>query len=239
MMVKKNIIWFSELHPEYVDSSSLLRNLQRDAKLEIKNIRFCFEPERRQEVVKSARQTEGQVKPTLTFEAPPEIVFRESYFADGVIATKRLFFDAIYPNRIKDIHCPIFTFDEESPTPNHVLFIITNHPDSVLSIKQFCCLFESIIRKSTITILILDDGSGLDKPDEKLIINYIRKWNNNIGIYKEQDWFTPNLMKNLEYSDRTLTVMPRKLIVNPEKDSIPDLVLRHHKSSLFIGFTYM
>lgn len=239
MMVKKNIIWFSELHPEYFDKSILLKKLHRDNKLEIKNIRFCFEPERRREVVKTAKSAHDLKSPTLTYEAAPEVVFRESFYADGVLATKRLFFESIYPQHLKDIHCPIFTFDEESPIPNHILFVITNHPDSVLSIKQFCCLFEGLCQNSKITLLILDDGEGLDKPDEKLLIDYIRKWNSDIGIYKEQDWFTPNLMKNLEFNDRTLSVISRKLISDPQKGSIPDLILQHEKSLLFVGYTYM
>ena len=240
-MVRKNLIWFSELDPEYLGKSALLNKLQKDSKLEIKNIRFCFEPQRRPETIKSMRSKseDGFGKSTLTYEAPPEMLFRESYYADGVLAIKELFFDSIYPNHIKDIHCPILTFSEESPVPNHVLFVITNHPDSVISIKQFCCLFESICKNAKITLLILDDGEGFDKPDEKLLVNYIRKWNTNIGIYKEQDWFTPNLMQNLEFDDKTLAVISRNLVINTKKGAIPDLILNHEKSILFIGYTYL
>ena len=240
-MVKKNIIWFSELDPDYLGKSALLTKLHKDSKLEIKNIRFCFEPQRRLEMIKSVRskKKDGLGKSTLTYEAPPEILFRESYYADGVLAVKELFFDSIYPGHIKDIHCPILTFSEESPVPNHILFVITNHPDSVIGIKQFCCLFESMCRNAKITLLILDDGEGFDKPDERLLVNYIRKWNTNIGIYKEQDWFTPNLMQNLEFDDKTLAVISRNLVINKQKGAIPDLILNHEKSILFIGYTYL
>jgi len=241
-MIKKNIIWFSELDPEYLGKSALLNKLQKDAKLEVKNIRFCFEPERRPKTIKSIRskkEERSSIKTSLTYEAPPEMLFRESYYADGVIAVKSLFFETIFHNHLKDIHCPILTFSEESPVPNHVLFVITNHPDSVISIKQFCCLFENLCKNVKITLLILDDGEGLDKPDEKLLVNYIRKWNKNIGVYKEQDWFTPKLLENLEFDDKTLTVISRNLVVNTKKGAIPDLILNHEKSILFIGYTYL
>lgn len=240
-MVRKNLIWFSELDPEYLGQSALLNKLQKDSKLEIKNFRFCFEPERRHETIKSVRSKKEDDfgKSTLTYEAPPEMLFRESYYADGVLAIKDLFFDSIYPSHLKDIHCPILTFSKESPVPNHVLFVITNHPDSVISIKQFCCLFESMCKNTKITLLILDDGEGFDKPDEKLLVNYIRKWNTNIGIYKEQDRFIPNLMQNLEFDDKTVAVMSRSLVLNTKKGAIPDLILNHEKSILFIGYTYL
>ena len=240
-MIKKNIIWFSELDPEYLGKSALLNKLQKDAKLEIKNIRFCFESERRPQTIKSIRAKEDYPgkKSTMTYEAPPEMLFRESYYADGVLAVKNLFFETIYHHHLKDIHCPILTFSEESPVPNHILFVITNHPDSVISIKQFCCLFENLCKNAKITLLILDDGEGLDKPDEKLLVNYIRKWNTNIGVYKEQDWFTPNMLQNLEFDDKTLAVISRNLIVNSKKDTITDLILNHEKSILFIGYTYI
>ena len=84
-MVKKNIIWFSELDPEYLGKSALLNKLQKDSKLEVKNIRFCFEPQKRQEIIKSVRSKKDDNfgKSTLTYEAPPEMLFRESYYADG------------------------------------------------------------------------------------------------------------------------------------------------------------
>jgi hypothetical protein len=240
MMVKKNIIWFSELDPDYLEKNTLLNKLQKDSKLEIKNIRYCFEPERRPETMKSIRSKETHIvkNQSLTYEAPPEMLFRESYYADGVIAVKHLFFETIYQHHLKDIHCPILTFSEESPIPNHILFVVTNHPDSVISIKQFCCVFENLCKNAKITLLILDDGEGLDKPDEKLLVNYIRKWNNNIGVYKEQDWYVPNLLQNLEFDDKTLTVMSRNLVMNCKTGAIPDLILNHDKSSLFIGYTY-
>lgn len=239
-MVKKNVILFSELDPEYLGKSELLKKLQKDAKLEIKHIRFCFEPVKRPEALKSVRAKRAHIvdKSTLTYEAPPEMVFRESYYADGVLTEKKVFFDAIYKNHLKDIHCPILTFSEESPVPNHLLFVITNHPDSVLSIKQFCCLFENTCKNAKITLLVLDDGEGFDKPDEKLLVNYIRKWSSNIGIYKEQDWYTPKLMQNLEFDNKTLTVISRNLIKNTQKGAIPDLILNHENSILFIGYTY-
>lgn len=240
-MVKKNIIWFSELDPEYTEKNKLLQKLLRDSNLEIKNIRFCFNPQKRPEAIKSMRASDGSRagKATLTYEATPEMLFRESYYADGVICEKKLFFSSIYANHLKDIHCPVLTFAEDSPLPNHILFVITNHPDSVISIKQFCCIFEHLCRNVKITLLILDDGEGLDKPDEKLLVNYIRRWNNNIGVYKEQDWFFPKLMENLEFDEKTLVVTSRNLVARPPKGSIPDLMINHEKSSLFIGYTYM
>lgn len=240
-MIKKNIIWFSELDPEYLGKSALLNKLRKDSKLEIKNIRFCFEPERRPETIKSIRSKENfpSKKTNLTYEAPPEMLFRESYYADGVLAEKSLFFESIFRNHLKDLHCPTLVFSEESPVPNHILFVITNHPDSVISIKQFCCLFENLCRNTKITLLILDDGEGLDKPDEKLLVNYIRKWNTNIGVYKEQDWYAPNLLKNIEFDDKTLAVISRNLVVNTKQGTITELILNHEKSILFIGYTYL
>jgi len=240
-MAKKNIIWFSELNPEYQSENALLNKLKKDSKIEIKNIRFCFEPEKRQESLRAEKSNlaNKSVKKALTYEANPEMLFRESYYADGVLATKKLFFESIYSNHLKDIHCPVLTFSEKAKIPKHVLLIITNHPDSVISIKQFCCLFENLIRNNKVTLLILDDGEGLDKPDEKLLVNYIRKWNKNIGVYKEQDWTSPRLMKNLEFDDQTLSVISRNLIVNPPKNSIPDLILEQESASLFIGYTYL
>ncbi|RLD26656.1 MAG: hypothetical protein DRI54_02415, partial [Bacteroidetes bacterium] len=93
-MVRKNLIWFSELDPEYLGKSALLNKLQKDSKLEIKNIRFCFEPQRRPETIKSVRSKKDNdpANATLTYEAPPEMLFRESYYADGVMAIKELFF---------------------------------------------------------------------------------------------------------------------------------------------------
>jgi len=240
-MIKKNIIWFSELDPDYQEKNTLLSKLQKDSKLEIKNIRFCFEPERRTETVRTIKSKDDYPSKgdRLTYEAPPEMLFRESYYADGVLAEKNLFFNAIYPNHIKDIHCPILTFSENSPAPNHILFVITNHPDSVICIKQFCCLFENFCKTAKVTLLILDDGDGFEKPDEKLLVNYIRKWNSNIGIYKEQDWFVPKLLENIEFDDKTLAVISRNLIIKTKKGSIPDLILNHKNSDLFVGNTCM
>jgi hypothetical protein len=78
----------------------------------------------------------------------------------------------------------------------------------------------------------------LEKPDEKLLVNYIRKWNINIGVYKEQDWYVPNLLQNLEFDDKTLAVISRNLVLNTKKGAIADLILNHEKSILFIGYTY-
>ena len=236
-MIKKNIIWFSEINPEYQTDNGLLKRINKDASIEVNNIRYCFEPSIRSSELKTSKELEGDVK-TLVVEAGPDKLFRESYFADAVAVSKNIFRQNLFPNRLKDIHCPLVIFPEHSHNINHLLFIITSDPNSVISIKQFCCLFEHICKKAKMTLLVIDDGEGLQKPEEQVIVNYLKKWNRNLGIYKDQNWNFEQLKKYLEFDEKTLSVMNLDLILNSEEGSFPKEIFEDENTSLFIGYNY-
>ena len=99
-MIKKNILWFSEINPDYQNDNALLKKLQNDSKVELRNIRHCFDPIQRQERLKSAREAEGDLK-TVAVEASPESLFRESYFADAVVMSKSIYKNYLFPNHLK------------------------------------------------------------------------------------------------------------------------------------------
>ena len=236
-MIKKNIIWFSEINPEYQTDNGLLKRIKNDSSIELNNIRYCFEPANRNSELKTRKDVEGDVK-TLMVEAGPDKLFRESYFADAVAVSKTIFRDNLFPDRIKKIHCPLVIFPEHSHNINHLLFIITSDPNSVISIKQFCCLFEHICKKAKMTLLVIDDGEGLQKPEEQVIVNYLKKWNRNLGIYKDQNWNFEQLKKYLEFDEKTLSVMNLDLILNSEEGSFPREIFEDENTSLFIGYNY-
>jgi hypothetical protein len=236
-MIKKNILWLSEINPDYQNDNALLRKLKNDNKVELRNIRHCFEPVMRQEELKSAKESEGNIK-TVSVEASLESLFRESYYADAVVMSKSLYKDHLYPLHIKDIHCPIVLFPEETSKINHLLFVITSNPDSVISIKQFCCLFEHICKKAKMTLLVYDDGDGIQKPDEQILVNYLKKWNRNLGVYKDQNWNYEQLVNYLEFDEKTMCVMNLSLILNASKGSFPSEIFKNNETSLFIGFNY-
>jgi len=234
-MMKKNILWFSEINPDYQDENSLLRKFLKDSQLHVKNIRHCFEPVIRQEEVRSSKEIEGNTK-VLALEAEPELLFRESYFADAVVMTKPIFQNNFYPDQFRGIHCPIVLFPEKVQNINHLLFIITSDPDSVISIKQFCSLFQQICKKAKITLLVYDNGEGIQKPEEKLVVRFLRNWNSNLGVYKEQDWNALHLRKHLEFDDKTMSVMNLNLLLKSESGSFPREIFDNDNTSLFIGF---
>jgi hypothetical protein len=191
----------------------------------------------RQEELKSAKETEGNIK-TVSVEVSLESLFRESYYADAVVMSKSIYKNHLYPTHIKDIHCPIVLFPEETSKINHLLFVITSNPDSVISIKQFCCLFEHICKKAKMTLLVYDDGEGIQKPDEQILVNYLKKWNRNLGVYKDQNWNYEQLVNYLEFDEKTMSVMNLSLILNASKDSFPSEIFKNNETSLFIGFNY-
>jgi len=236
-MNKKNILWLSELNPEYQKDNALLRKLKNDNKVELRNVRHCFEPVMRQEELKSVKETEGDLK-AVVVESSLDSIFRESYFADAVVMSKSIYKSHLFPEHVKDIHCPIVLFPEESSSINHLLFVITSNPDSVISIKQFCCLFEHICKKAKMTLLVYDDGEGIQKPEEQLLVKYLKKWNRNLGVYKDQNWNYEQLVNYLEFDHRTMSVMNLSLILNAPKDSFPAEIFKNNETSLFIGFNY-
>jgi hypothetical protein len=236
-MIKKNIIWFSEINPEYQTDNGLLKRIQNDSTIEVNNIRYCFEPSNRSSELKSSKELEGNLK-TVAVEAGPDKLFRESYFADAVAVSKNIFRNNLFPDHLKNIHCPLVIFPEHSHKINHLLFIITSDPNSVISIKQFCCLFEHICKKAKMTLLVIDDGEGLQKPEEQVIVSYLKKWNRNLGIYKDQNWNFEQLKKYLEFDDKTLSVMNLDLILNSEEGSFPREIFEDENTSLFIGYNY-
>lgn len=236
-MIKKNILWLSEINPDYQYDNAFLRKLKSDPKVELRNIRHCFEPVLRQEELKSAKETEGNIK-TVAVEASLETLFRESYYADAVLMSKSIYKNHLYPIHIKDIHCPIVLFPEETSKINHLLFVITSNPDSVISIKQFCSLFEHICKKSKMTLLVYDDGEGIQKPDEQMLVNYLKRWNKNLGVYKDQNWNYEQLINYLEFDEKTMCVMNLSLILNASKGSFPSEIFKNNETSLFIGFNY-
>lgn len=236
-MIKKNILWFSELNPDYQNDNTLLRKLKNDNKVELRNIRHCFEPVLRQEKLKSAKEAEGDIK-TIAVEAGLDSLFRESYFADAVVMSKSLYKNNLYPTHAKDIHCPIVLFPKDSRNVNHLLFVITSNPDSVISIKQFCCLFEHICKKAKMTLLVYDDGDGIQKPEEQLLVNYLKRWNRNLGVYKDQNWNFEELKSYLEFDEKTMSVMNLSLLLNATEGSFPYEIFNNKETSLFIGFNY-
>lgn len=236
-MIKKNILWFSEINPDYQNDNALLRKLNSDSKVELRNIRHCFDPIQRQDKIKSAREAEGDLK-TIAVEANPESLFRESYFADAVVMSKSIYKNFLYPIHLKDIHCPIVLFPKESRNVNHLLFVITSNPDSVISIKQFCCIFDQICKKAKLTLLVFDEGEGIQKPEEQLLVNYLKKRNQNLGVYKDQNWNYEQLKNYLDLDERTMCVMNLSLILNATKGSFPYEIFHNEESSLFIGFNY-
>lgn len=235
--MKKNILWFSEINPDYQGSNMLLKKLTNDSRVELRNIRHCFEAGHRQEELRSSRESEGNLS-TLTIEAGPELLFRESYFADAVVMSKPLFNDNLYPEHLKDIHCPIMLFPEKIQNVNHLLFIINSNPESVISIKQFCCLFEQICKKAKMTLLVFEDGDGIQKPEEQLLVNYLKKWNRNLGVYKDQNWNFEHLKKYVEYDEKTMSVMNLGIIQESEPGSFPKEIFENEDASLFIGYNY-
>ena len=108
-MMKKNILWFSEINPEYQNENAVLKKLHSDSKVEVRNIRHCFEPVHRNVEMKTFKESD-EMGNTLTIEAGPEVLFRESYFADAVLMSKSIFKENLYPEHFKDIHCPIVLF---------------------------------------------------------------------------------------------------------------------------------
>lgn len=236
-MIKKNILWFSEINPDYKEDNALLKKIRNDNKVEVRNIRHCFEPVMRQNELKSARKAEGDIK-SVAVEAGPESLFRESYFADAVVMSKTIFKTFLYPEHTRDIHCPIILFPEKVDGINHLLFVITSNPESVISIKQFCCIFEQLCKKAKITLLVYDEGEGIQKPEEKLLVNYLKKWNRNLGVYKDQKWNYEELKKNLELDERTMSVMNLSLLLDAENGSFPKEIFNNNETSLFIGFNY-
>lgn len=236
-MIKKNILWFSELNPDYQEDNALLKKLRNDNKVELRNIRHCFEPVMRQEELKIARENESDLK-TIAVEANPESLFRESYFADAVVMSKSIFKNNLYPEHLRDIHCPIVIFPENASSYNHILFIVTSNPESVISIRQFCGLFQQICKKAKLTLLVFDDGDGIQKPEEQLIVKYLKKWNPNLGVYKNQNWNYEQLKKHLEFDERTMSVMNLSLLLDGEENSFPKEIFKSEDTSLFIGFNY-
>jgi hypothetical protein len=236
-MIKKNILWFSELNPDYIEDNVLLKKLRYDNKIEVRNIRHCFEPTLRNEELKLIKESGRDLK-SVAVKAGPDSLFRESYFADAVLMSKTIFKSYLYPEHAKDIHCPIILFPEKGEGLNHLLFIVTSNPDSVISIKQFCCLFEQLCKKAKITLLVYDDGEGIQKPEEQLIVKYLKKWNPNLGVYKDQKWDYDELQKNLEIDKRTMGVMNLSLLLGTEEDSFPQKIFHNNDTSLFIGFNY-
>lgn len=234
-MMKKNVLWFSEINPEYQEENTLLKKLRNDSKIELRNIRHCFEPDNRQVELRSSKEAEGDLK-TLTIEAGPEVLFRESYFADAVLMSKSIYQTNLHPDHLKDIHCPIVLFPEEIPNINHLLFIINSSPDSVISIKQFCCLFQHVCKKAKITLLVIDDGDGLQKQNEQLLVNYLRKWNRNLGVFKDQHWNFEELKNYLEFDEKTMCVMNKNLLLESEPGSFPKEIFENDSASLFIGY---
>ena len=88
------------------------------------------------------------------------------------------------------------------------------------------------------TLLVIDDGEGLQKPEEQVIVNYLKKWNRNLGIYKDQNWNFEQLKKYLEFDEKTLSVMNLDLILNSEEGSFPKEIFEDENTSLFIGYNY-
>lgn len=234
-MIKKNILWFSEISPEYQTENVVLKRIQGDKKMEIKNIQHAFQTN---ELALEDSKTNKSNALVFTKDSVPEQLFRESYFADAVAVSKAIFKNTLFPEHIKDIHCPIVVFPEKQEEIDHLLFIITSNPDSVISIKQFCCLFQDICKKTKITLLVFDDGEGIQKPDEQVLVNYLKKWNKNLGVYKIQFWESEMLTKYLEFNERTLTVMNLDLLLASKADSFPQEIFDRDDTTLFIGYNY-
>ena len=236
-MIKKNVLWFSEINPDYQNDNGLLKKLFSDNSIELKNIRYCFDPPNRQSEIKKSNESDDDIS-TMIVESGPENLFRESYFADAIAVTKNIFRNNLFPQRLKEIHCPLVIFPEHAHKINHLLFIISSNPDSVISIKQFCGLFEQLCKKVKITLLVIDDGDGLPKTYEQIVVNYLKKWNRSLGIYKDQSWNFEMLKRYLEFDDKTLSVMNLDLIINSEKGSFPKEIFENENTSLFIGYNY-
>ena len=237
-MIKKNVLWFSEINPDYQNDNGLLKKLFSDNSIELKNIRYCFDPPNRQNEVKLSNELEGDVSSSVVVEAGPDNLFRESYLADAVAVSKSIFKSSLFPHRLKEIHCPIVIFPEHAQKINHLLFIISSNPDSVISIKQFCGLFEQICKKVKITLLVIDDGEGLPKTYEQIVVKYLKKYNRNLGIYKDQSLNFEMLKSYLEFDEKTLSVMNLDLILNSEEGSFPKEIFENENTSLFIGYNY-
>lgn len=88
------------------------------------------------------------------------------------------------------------------------------------------------------TLLVYDDEEGIQKPEEQLLVKYLKKWNKNLGVYKDQNWNYEQLVNYLEFDQRTMSIMNLSLILNAPKGSFPAEIFNNNETSLFIGFNY-
>lgn len=124
-----------------------------------------------------------------------------STVSDLLILEQEAFSDSdvsIFDEILNAVKCPILLLPKDWEIENLVVFH-DGSMDSVKMVKDFINLFHSSLRDLPLSVLISDPLGDYDIEGEKVFIDYLKLFFNDIGIQKIQGHLMDNLTQSIVY----------------------------------------
>ncbi|MFT7149897.1 MAG: hypothetical protein ACI82Q_001760 [Nonlabens sp.] len=119
------------------------------------------------------------------------LILEQEAFSDGDVS--------IFEEIVTTVKCPVLLLPKDWEIENLVVFH-DGSMDSVKMVKDFINLFNSSLRDLPLSVLISDPMGDYDIEGEKVFIDYLKLFFNNIGIQKIQGQLMDNLTQSIVYN---------------------------------------
>jgi hypothetical protein len=129
---------------------------------------------------------------------------QKAYYYDLIIISSSLL-NQTTNMQIPDLKSPVIWIPENFSGIHNLLMLLRPSTDSVGTIKKFCQLFSFSCKTSQVTLLNLFAKDEIESPENELV-NYLRGYCKNLGVFHCQQKLESKTLKALEVTPTTLII---------------------------------
>jgi len=139
---------------------------------------------------KAARDSRINYEIYNDFRLTAHEVVKQSTFADMLILSSRIFFNAVSrePDAVilyqilKYCKCPVLILPDGAKKIDNIIFTYDNKASSVFAIKAFSSLFPSCKKNKIVSVLSVKPNVDEEIKNERLLMNLVKQHYSNVGI---------------------------------------------------------
>ena len=195
----------------------------------------------------SAKDSSVRYEVYNDFKLTAHEVVKQSTYADLLILSYRIFYNyltgkpdssTIY-QILRGSRCPVLILPEGITEIDNIIFTYDNKESSVFAIKAFSNLFAKKLQDKIVSILTVMPNADEEIKNEKLLLNLVKQYYNNVGIQllegnnisKEINNFAGSVQKPLV----VMGAYGRSRISNLLIPSVAEYLLKKSNLPLFIA----
>lgn len=106
---------------------------------------------------------------------------------------------------IPAIQSPVLWVPENYKSIDNILMLLRPQLESIKSIKNFCSLFQQSCSNKPVTLINLYQENEDETPENE-VVEYLKKYCTNLGVYRCQQNLEKKILSALEVSENTLII---------------------------------